>query len=131
MARPSLAVMWLIVLTGCAQVIPLTQYKYPPRPADAEVIQIDARNMERPELQRVLNEYDVIARFHKTVRSGDRYEADVASKVEEAEIIVRTRGGHALLYTEDSELIAAIFQDVAYAGPDDRLIMYVLRRKEE
>jgi len=28
-------------------------------------------------------------------------------------------------------LIAAIFQDVGYAGPNDRLVMYVLRRKED
>lgn len=131
MVRPTLAIVMLIALTGCSQVISLTQYNYPPRPADAEVIQIDARNMERPEVQRIFDEYDVIARFHKTVRSGDRYEADVASKVEDAESTVRNRGGHAVLFTENSEMIAAILQDVAYAGPDDRLIMYVLRRKEE
>jgi len=130
-ARPSLTVLLLFVLAGCAPVVSLTQYKYPPRAADAEVMRIDARTMERPELQRVLNDYDVIARFHKPVRSGDRYEADVASKVAEAESTVRGLGGHAILYTEDSEVIATIFQDVAYAGPDDRLIMYVLRRKED
>jgi hypothetical protein len=87
--------------------------------------------MERPELQRVFDQYDVIARFHKAVRSGDRYEADVAVKVEAATATAREWGGHALLYTEDSELIAAIFQDVGYAGPDDSLVMYVLRRKED
>jgi hypothetical protein len=130
-ARRFLAPMLFVVLAGCAQVIPLTQYKYPPRSADAEIELIDARQMERPELQRVFGEYDVIARFHRAVRSGDRYEADVASKVEEATFIVRQQGGHALLYTEDSELIAAIFQDVGYAGPDDRLVLYVLRRKED
>jgi hypothetical protein len=122
--------MLFVVLAGCAQVIPLTQYKYPPRSPDAEVVLIDARQMERPELQRVFDEYDIVARLHEAVRSGDRYEADVASKVEEATSIARQQGGHALLYTEDSGLIAAIFQDAGYAGPSDRLVMYILRRKE-
>jgi len=130
-AQKFLAPMLFVVLAACNQVIPLTQYKYPPRPPGAEIELIDARHMERPELQRVFDEYDVIARFHQTVRSGDRYEADVASKVEEATSTARERGGHALLYTEDSELIATIFQDVGYAGPDDRLVMYILRRKED
>ena len=123
--------MLFVVLTGCNPVIPLTQYKYPPRSSDAEIELIDARHMERPELQRVFDEYDVLGRFHALVRSGDRYEADVASKVQEGTSVVRERGGHALLYTEDSQMIAAIFQDVGYAGPDDRLVMYILRRKED
>lgn len=119
------------VLAGCNNVISLTQYKYPPRSADAEVELIDARNMSRPDLQRRLDAYDVIARFHETVRSGDRYEEDVASKVEEAKATTRLRGGHALLYIHDSALIAAIYQDAHYAGPSDRLVMYILRRKED
>ncbi len=131
MARRFLALILLVVLAGCNPIIPLTQFKYPPRSPGAEIELIDARHMERPELQRVFDEYDVIARFHKAVRSGDRYEADVASKVEEATSTARERGGHALLYTEDSQMIAAIFQDVGYAGPDDRLVMYILRRKED
>jgi len=130
-ARRFLVPLLLVVLAGCSQVIPLTQYKYPPRPPEAEIELIDARHMERPELQRVFDQYDVIARFHKAVRSGDRYEADVAVKVEAATATAREWGGHALLYTEDSELIAAIFQDVGYAGPNDSLVMYVLRRKED
>jgi hypothetical protein len=108
----------------------LTQYKYPPRAADAEVELIDARNMSRPELQRVLDNYDILGRFHAMIRSGERYEQDVTETVEAAKVKVRERGGHALLYTEDSEMIAAIYQDVGYAGPDDRLVMYIMRRKE-
>ncbi len=131
MARRFLAPMLFVVLAGCNPVISLTQYKYPPRSPGAEIELIDARHMERPELQRVFDEYDVIARFHRAVRSGDRYEADVASKVEEGTSTARERGGHALLYTEDSQLIAAIFQDVAYGGLDDHLVLYILRRKED
>lgn len=118
------------VLAGCNNVIPLTQYKYPPRSVDAEVELIDGRGMTRPELQRRLDGYDVIARFHTLVRSGDRYEDDVAATVEEAKVTTRQRGGQALLYIHDSEMIAAIYQDVHYAGPSDRLVMYILRRKE-
>ncbi len=131
MARRFLVPMLVVVLAGCNQVIPLTQYKYPPRSPEAAIELIDARRMERPELQRVFDEYDVLARFHQAVRSGDRYEADVATKVEEAKVTARERGGHALLYTENSQLVGAIFQDVGYAGPDDRLVMYILRRKED
>ncbi len=119
------------VFAACTAVIPLTQYTYPPRSVDAEVELIDGRDMPRPDLQRRLDGYDVIARFHTTVRSGDHYEEDVASKVEEAKATARERGGHALLYLHDSEIMATIYQDVHYAGPADRLVIYILRRKEE
>ena len=130
-ARSSLALALTVVVAGCNPVISLTNYRYPPRSADAEVELIDAREMERPELQRKLNDYDIIARFHALVRSGDRYDNSVAGIVEEAKATVRLRGGHALLYTHDSGTIAAIYQNVEYAGPDDRLVMYILRRKED
>lgn len=121
----------MLVLSGCQPVVSLTQYNYPPRPADAEVELIDAREMERPELQRALADYDVLARFDKLVRSGDRYENSVADVVEDGKVTARERGGHALLYLHDSQVMAAIYQSVDYAGRDDRLVLYILRRKED
>ncbi len=120
-----------MLVVGCTNVISLSRFNYPPRPPDAPVELIDVRNMERPAVQRVLTEYDVLARFHALTRQGDRYEESVAEIVENAKADVRERGGHALLYTHDSETIAAIYQDVKYAGPSDALVMYILRRKDE
>ncbi len=134
MARfPTRSVIGLVLvlsLGACTKTIRLSNYNFPPRTDSAEVELIDARAMSRQQLDQVLQVYDVLARNHVLVRTGDRYENDVAEKVEAQKPMVRGLGGHALLYTHNSQVIAAIMQDARYAGPDDRLVVYALRRKE-
>lgn len=90
---------------------------------------IDGRNMSRPALEAVIAEHYVLARLHYNMPNrGDREEA-VKRQLEKAERLVRSAGGDAVLYLEDSAIMGVIFQDARYAGPPNALVMYILRRR--
>jgi hypothetical protein len=119
------------VLAACAPSVDLSPYQFPRTPDDVEIRVIDARTVARPELERVLRDHYVLARFNAHVRGGDDREEQIARAVEKGKSVVRTKGGRVLVYTDDSQLIAAIMQDARFAGPSDAIVMYVLRPREQ
>jgi hypothetical protein len=132
MPRYALVVTILLVVAatmGCSNLVPLSQGRYAPLSDTVEVQVIDARDMTRERLERVLNEHEMIARFDARPRSGGDVESELADALEKGKRKAREAGGSVLLYTDDSELIATIVRDARFAGAPDAVTMYVLRRR--
>lgn len=118
-----------LALAGCSPVVHLTPERLQALPETAEVTVIDGRNMSRGELESLLAEYRILARFHKTVFGDEDLEAKVQQAVEQAQATVRQVGCNILLYTLDSELVATVMRDAHFVGPPDAIVMYAMREK--
>ena len=90
---------------------------------------IDARSMDRTDLERVLDEHLLIGRFDVSIPEGDEFEQSLVEEVEKAKPKVLTAGGRVLMYTDNSELIAVLKQNARYAGAMGAITMYVMLRR--
>ena len=117
-----------LVISACSSVVPLTDRYFPPVLDTGEVYVLDAREMNRAQLTRVLDENTLIGRFDIRIPSGADYDSHLATKIEESKPKVLQAGGNMLMYTDNSELIGVIKQDARFAGAPDAMTMYVLLR---
>ncbi len=135
MCRRSLSILGAgligVMVGACGNYVHLTTYEFPERPDSAEVEVIDGTAFSRAELERVVREYHILARYHSHVPRGESGERRLAKSLEKGKGRARELGGDALFYTVNSELVATIVQDARYAGPDDAVVVYILRRKRE
>ena len=115
-----------LVAHGCTGVVPLADGYYPALLDTGEVRVIDARRMDRAQVERVLDEHRVIARFDVLIRQGADFEQNVTAEVEKGKATTLKSGGNVLMYTDNSELIAVIKRDARYAGAPDAITMYVM-----
>ena len=117
-------------LLGCGNLVLLSEATYPVLWDTATVEVIDATGLSRADLEQVLSESEVLARFHTLSPSGDSGALD-ASELEKAKTTARTLGANVVLFTKDSETIAAIKQDARFAGPTDpgAVVFYAMRKR--
>ena len=125
----SCAILVLLVLHGCMGVVPLAPGYYPAILDTGEVHVIDARGMQRSQVERVLEQHHVIARFYVRLRQRADFEELLAEEVEKGKPKALDAGGNVLMLTDDSEMIAVIKQDARYAGALDAVTMYVMLRR--
>ena len=118
-----------IVAYGCTSVVPLTEGHYPAQLDTGEVQLIDAREMERTDIERVLAEHFIVGRFDVSIPGGDDFEQRLQVEVEKGKERVLKAGGRVLMYTDNSELIAIMKQDARYAGASGAITMYALLRR--
>ncbi len=85
--------------------------------------------MSRTELERVFGEHQVLSRVHYLLRSGDHRQGDFDKALAKGQEEARKSGGNVIIYTEDSQLVATIMQDVRYAGPEGTLVIYIMRKR--
>jgi len=123
------SVLVALAVGGCSPVVHLTPERLRSLPESEDVRVIDARDMPRGELESLLAEYRILARFHKTVFGEDDFEDKVQQAVEKAKATVRQVGCNVLLYTQNSELVATVMHDAHFAGPPDALVMYAMLEK--
>jgi hypothetical protein len=117
------------VAHGCTGVVPLAAGHYPAQLDTGVVRVIDAREMARSGVERILNEHIVIARFDVSLPRSDDFEQRLSAEVEKGKVRTLSEGGRALMYTDNSELIGVIKQDARYAGAPDVITMYVMLRR--
>ena len=118
-----------VALTACNPLVPLSQARYD-RLLDSEEIEvIDGALMSRTELERVFGEHQVLSRVHYLLRSGDHRQGDFDKALAKGQEEARKSGGNVIIYTEDSQLVATIMQDVRYAGPEGTLVIYIMRKR--
>ncbi len=117
-----------IAISACSSVVPLTERYYPPVLDTGEVYVLDARELNRAQLTRVLDENTLVGRFDIRIPSGPTYESDLAQKIEESKPKVLQAGGNMLMYTDNSEMVGVIKQDARFAGAQDAVTIYVLLR---
>ena len=86
-------------------------------------------NIDRWELEGVLREHEILARFHAMVTSSEQDDEELARELEKKKPEARLLGGSVLMYTRDSELVATIAHDARYAGRSGAVVIYVLRRR--
>jgi hypothetical protein len=123
------SVLVALAVGGCNPVVHLTPGRLPSLPESEDVTVIDARGMPGGELESLLAEYRIIARFHKRVFGEEGLENKVQQAVEQAKATVMQVGGNVLLYTQNSELVATLMRDAHFAGPPDAIVMYAMREK--
>ena len=116
-----------MILTACNPLVPLTQARFGRLPDSEEIEIIDATRMSRTELERTIGEHQMLSRVHYRLRSGDRRQGDFDKALAKGQKEARKSGGNVILYTEDSQLVATIMQDVRYAGPEGTLVIYIMR----
>lgn len=114
-------------LAACSNIVPLTEARYPWTHDTVTVRTIDARGMSRAELEDVLRPLEFIGRFGLRLRHNDEFEEKLAEALDESKAQIKRLGADVLLYTDDSELVAAIAQDARYAGLAYDIVVYVLR----
>ncbi|NIM52642.1 MAG: hypothetical protein GTO22_25925 [Gemmatimonadales bacterium] len=117
-------------LAACSKVVYLSPQRYSRLPGDAEIRIIDATDMSRSEIEGVLGDHEILARYSARVRAGNGYRERLGKVLEEGKQRARDVGGDVLLHTRNSELIATIVRDARYAGASDAVVIYVLRSKQ-
>jgi hypothetical protein len=122
----------LLVTTACSPIVWMRPYgpgDFRPLLDSKPIRLVDGRNMSRAELEAVIEEHRVLARFHTRLPNRGDHEEAVKAELEKAKRIARTAGGDAVLYLEDSSIMGVIFQNARYAGPPNAFVMYILRRR--
>lgn len=114
---------------GCSNVVYLDAGNFPAQLDTAEVRVIDAREMDRAGLERVLEEHHLVGRFDLSIPEEDDFEQRLDQELEKAKPKVLNAGGRVLMYTDNSELIAVMKRDARYAGALGAITMYVLLRR--
>ncbi len=123
------SVLVTLALVGCGKAVYLGGQAYAALPDSVAVRIIDATGVTRRELEGVLREHEILARFHVMVTSSEHYDEELARELEKKTAEARLLGGRVLMHTRDSELVATIAHDARYAGPSGAVVIYVLRRR--
>jgi hypothetical protein len=111
---------------GCLNLIPLDPGYYPAVLDTGEVRIVDARGMERAQVETLLREHHLVARFDVRIPRSADFEQCLAEEVEKGKARALAAGGNTLMYTDDSQLIAIIKTDARYAGAANAITMYVM-----
>ena len=119
----------VLVANGCSNVTPLAAGYFPAMLDTGEVRIIDARDMERAQLERTLNEHLVIGRFDVRIPAGEDFDRRLDEETEKGKAKSLTAGGNVLMFTDDSEIVGVIMQDARYAGAPGAITMYVMLRR--
>jgi len=119
----------VLSLSGCSNVVEFTRARPPALNETVEVTAIDGRSMTRTELESLAAEYQFMARWSVTVHGDEDYEEKLQQAVEKAKAKTRALGYRVLFYTDDSERVAIVMQNVKYAGLQGEVVMYALREK--
>ncbi len=123
------SVLATFALVGCGKGVYLGGQAYAALPDSVAVRIIDATGMTRGELEGVLREHEILARFHAMVTSSEQDDEELARELEKTKPEARLLGGSVLMHTRDSELVATIAHDARYAGRSGAVVIYVLRRR--
>jgi len=116
----------LSLVAACTSVVSLDPGHFPSRLPSESVRVVDARELDRGRLERILEEHYTIGRFDISIPGGDDFERKLEEAVENGKRRVLASGGNVLLFTDQSDMLAVLKRDARYAGSPDAITMYVM-----